>query len=145
MEKLYLSKGGRLKSDTGYPVFLRIWAYILAQDLENAKKNAKELINIYEQDNNILLSIEYFRVFAALAFMGGNHEMNIKLTSFATKLHERVVLAHFDHPFMTRYREKQLSKSRKVLGENAFNTVWEEGQKMTLNEAKGYALDLTNL
>ena len=145
MERLFLSENSRIKSDIGYPVFLRIWAYVLEGDLENAKKNARGLITIYERDNNILISIEYFRVFAALAFVGGCHETNAKLTSLAVKLHERVLIAYFDHPFMTRLRAKQLAKSRKALGEKAFKAAWEQGQKMTLDAAKELTLELLSL
>jgi hypothetical protein len=141
MERLFLSKNGRLKSDIGYPVFLRIWAYILSDDLGNTKKNAKELINIYEQDNNIRLSIEYFRVFAALACMEGRHEANITLTSFATRLHERVALSFLDHPFMIRFRAGLLDKSRQALGGQAFQAAWDDGQKMGLDKANEYLLE----
>ncbi|MFN8381039.1 MAG: helix-turn-helix domain-containing protein [Anaerolineales bacterium] len=144
MDRLILSKGGRLKSDTGFPVFLRIWAYVLERDLKNARNNARELIPLYTQDDNVLLSIEYFRVFAALAYMDGCHETNIILTSFAKRLHERVALAFFDYPFMSRLRAEQLAQSRGVLGEDAFHQVWEKGQKMDLKEAKKYTLELAN-
>ena len=144
MDKLILSTNGRLKSDTGFSVFLRIWAYILENELNSARNNAKELVPIYTQDDNILLSIEYFRVFAALAFLDGCHEMNITLTSFAAKLHERVVLAYFDYPFMSRLRAEQLAHSRQVLGEDAFSKAWENGQKMDLEEAKKHSLEIAN-
>lgn len=144
MDKLILSKNGRLKSDTGYSVFLRTWAYILNHDLENARKNARELLPLYTQDDNVLLAIEYFRVFAALAYMDGGHETNIILTSFAKRLHERVVLAYFDYPFMSRLRAEQLARSREELGPDAFDQAWEKGQRMDLEEAKKYTLELAN-
>ena len=145
MEKLSLSSNGRLKADIGYPVFLRIWAYILEGDLKNARNNAKELITLYGQVDNTLLSIEYFRGFAALAFISNDHEMNIKLTSIATRLHERVSIAFLSHPFMLRLRAEQLAKSREIVGEAAFNRAWEEGKNMTLETAKEYSLELMNL
>ncbi|HNM37012.1 MAG TPA: helix-turn-helix domain-containing protein [Anaerolineales bacterium] len=144
MDRLILSKSGRLKSDTGYSVFLRIWAYILERDLKNARSNARELIPLYTQNDNILLSIEYFRVFAALAYMDGCHEINITLTSFAKKLHERVALAYFDYPFMSRLRAEQLAQSREALGADAFNQAWEKGQQLDLEEAKKYTLEIAN-
>lgn len=145
MERLIQSKGSHLKTDIGYHVFLRTWVYILDGDMENARKYAKELINLYRQDNNLLLNIEYVRAFATLAFMDGFHEIHISLTSVAFKLHERVSLAFFDHPFMIRLRAEQVAKSREILGEETFNSVWEEGQKMSLERAKEYAIELTNL
>lgn len=145
MEKLILSKSGLLKIDIGYHVFLRMWVYLLEGDADCARKNAKELIRIYQMENNLLLNIEYFRAFAAWAFMGGNHVSHIILTSFGMKLRERAVAAFFDHPFMIRLRGEQISESREKLGEEAFNKAWEEGQKVTLEGAKEFTLDLTKL
>ena len=77
--------------------------------------------------------------------MGGSHAAHTTLTSVATKLHERVAIAFFDHPFMIRLRAEQAAKSREALGEEAFNSAWEEGQKMTIERAKEYALELMDL
>ncbi|HNB41852.1 MAG TPA: AAA family ATPase, partial [Anaerolineales bacterium] len=142
MERLTVLKGGRLNTDTGYHVFLRVWVYILAGDMECARKQAKELIRLYQLDNNFLLNIEYFRAFAALAFVDGDHASHITLTSFGMKLRERAVAAFFDHPFMIRLRGEQVAKSREILGEEAFNRAWEEGQKITMEQTKGWVAAL---
>lgn len=141
MERLTVSKGGRLKTDTGYHVFLRVWVYILIGDMECARKHAKELVRIYQQDNNLLLNIEFFRAFAGLAFVDGDHASHIMLTSFGMKLRERAVAAFFDQPFMIRFRGEQIAKSRELLGEEAFNKAWDEGQKMTVEGAKEFVIN----
>jgi len=144
MENLIRSKGRHFSADIGYHVFLRAWAYILAGDREGIRKNAKELVDIYRQENNILIYIEYLRVFASLGFICGDHYKNVALTSFVKKLREKVVLSYFDYPFMIRYREEQLAKSRTALGEEAFNKASEEGQAMETEEAIHCALDVLN-
>ena len=144
MERLILAKRIHLKTDIGYHVFLRAWVYMLEDDVEGVRKNAKELLTLYKQDNNTLLAIEYLRVFASLAFMSGCHHEHAVLTSVATRLHERVAVAFFDFPFMNRIREEQLATSHEILGAEGFNKAWEEGQKMTLDTAKEYAMELVN-
>jgi predicted ATPase/DNA-binding XRE family transcriptional regulator len=144
MEKLIRSRGRHFKADVGYHVFLRAWAYILAGDMEGIRKNAKELVDIYRQENNILIYIEYLRVFASLGFICGDHYKNVALTSFVKKLRERVVLSYFDYPFMIRYREEQLAESRTALGEEAFTKAEEGGRVMEAEEAIHYALEVLN-
>ena len=38
-------------------------------------------------------------------------------------------------------REQTISKVRQALGEKTFQTIWEEGIEMTLEEAIAYALE----
>jgi hypothetical protein len=118
---------------------------MLEGDVQGVRKNAKELLALYKQDNNILLALEYLRVFASLAFMGGCHYKYAVLTSVATRLHERVAVAFFDFPFMNRIRGEQLATSKEILGAEEFNKAWDEGQTMTLDAAKEYAMELMNV
>jgi non-specific serine/threonine protein kinase len=142
MENLIRSKGRHFKADIGYHVFLRTWVFILAGDVEGIRKSAKELVNIYRQENNILIYIEYLRVFASLGFICGDHHKNVALTGFVKKLRGKVVMSYFDYPFMSRYREEQLAKSRMALGEEAFTKASEDGRSMEIEDAIHCALSI---
>jgi predicted ATPase/DNA-binding XRE family transcriptional regulator len=142
MENLIRSKGRHLKADLGYHVFLRAWVYILAGNAKGLRKNAKELVNIYRQENNILIYIEYFRVFASLGFVCGDHHKHATLASFVKILHEKVVLSYFDYPFMVKYREEQLTKTCKIMGLEAFSKASEEGRSMEIEDAMHCALSI---
>lgn len=96
----------------------------------------------YQQADNILLHIECMRIFAALAFIRGDHEKHAVLAGVASKLRAQVAMSFFDHPFMARIREEQIAGSRKALSEEAFNKAWMAGQTLTLDQVKEYAMNL---
>ncbi|MFN8413250.1 MAG: NB-ARC domain-containing protein [Anaerolineales bacterium] len=142
MERLILAKGKHLKVDAGYHLFLRAWVYILGDNIEYARNISMELLQTYQQVDNMLLNIECLRVFAAVAFIRGDYEKHVVLASIVSKLRAQVAMSFFDYPFMTRIREEQNIASRKALSEEVFNRAWMVGQTLTLDHAKEYAMDL---
>jgi len=143
MEALIRLKGGHLKTDVGYHLFLRAWVFILKGEVENTATNAKELIDTFRHENNILLSIELLRILASWKYIDRDLTKCVTLMRVARILRGNVVAAYFDYPFMVRHREEQLARCREILGEEVFGQAWEVGSAMTVEAAIQYALDDT--
>lgn len=142
--EIVLMRGGHFKTDVGYHLFLRAWVAILKGDVEGVSAGAKEIINTYRNEKNILIYIESLRILASWKFIVGSHDQCVILSGVAEGLRQKVILSYFDYPFMTKYRAGQVARCREVLGEEVFNKAMEKGSALTVEEVMGYAHDLVN-